>query len=73
MGRFSELRGDGEVSIVPPDGSAPMTASLEEVRAADPDHSRHEWGPFAPVPLASQVRVWAWIIGAASRTEREIR
>lgn len=59
MGRFSDHRGDGEMVITPPDGSAMMTASLDAARAADPGHSRHEWGPFAPVPLANHLPIGA--------------
>lgn len=57
MGRFREHAGDGAVDIVPPDGVAPMTGSLDSARAADPGHSRHEWGPFAVLPLASHVPI----------------
>src|SRR5206468_251914 len=46
MGRFDEHRGGGEVGVAVPAGAVPMTASLEEARAADRDHSRHQWGPF---------------------------
>jgi len=55
MGRFSDHRGGGEVTLTPPAGTTMMTASLEAARAADPDHSRHEWGPFLPVPLPSHI------------------
>ena len=34
-----------------------MTASLAAARAADADHTRHEWGPFAPVPLPSHLPI----------------
>ena len=37
--------------VTPPPGVTTMTASLGDARAADPEHSRHEWGPFAPQPL----------------------
>jgi hypothetical protein len=62
MGRFGEHRGEGHIAVTPPAGVVPMTASLDAVRAADPDHSRHAWGPFLPMPLpqhlpmAAQVR-----------------
>ena len=36
-----------------------MTASLAAARAADADHTRHEWGPFAPLPLPSHLPVAA--------------
>lgn len=48
MGRFTEHRGGGDITVSPPDGAVLMTASLDAARAADPDHSLHEWGPFAP-------------------------
>ncbi len=57
MGRFSEHRGDGHVVITPPAGATPMVASLDGVRAADPNHARHEWGPFLPTPLAAHLPV----------------
>ena len=57
MGRFSEHRGNGEVVITPPAGVPTMGPSLDAVRAADPDHSRHEWGPFLPMPLAAHLPV----------------
>ena len=50
-GHFSQHRGGGHVVIVPPFGVAPMTASLAAARASDANHARHEWGPFAPIPL----------------------
>ena len=50
-GRFAEHRGEGQVTITPPPGVTPMTASLAAARAADAGHARHEWGPFAPLPL----------------------
>ncbi|HUR34616.1 MAG TPA: translocation/assembly module TamB domain-containing protein [Vicinamibacterales bacterium] len=57
MGRFAEHRGDGELTVAPPPGAAIMGPSLAEARAADPDHSRHEWGPFLPVPLVAHLPV----------------
>lgn len=51
MGRFSEHTGNGAVEFSPPPGAEIMTASLDAARAADPGHSRHEWGPFAPLPM----------------------
>ena len=59
MGRFAEHRGDGAVEIVSPPDAEVMTASLDRARAADPGHTRHEWGPFAPIPLAPHVPVAA--------------
>jgi hypothetical protein len=50
-GRFKERRGDGHLTVTPPPGVTLMSASLDGERAADADHLRHEWGPFAPVPL----------------------
>ncbi len=59
MGRFVEHRGDGELSVTPPPGVALMTPSLDAARAADPEHTRHEWGPFAPLPLDEHLPVAA--------------
>lgn len=59
MGRFQEHRGHGDLSVASPAGSVPMTASLEAARAADPNHSRHEWGPFTPIPLTQHLPVAA--------------
>ena len=44
--------------VAPPPGVELMTASLAALRrAADPNHVRHEWGPFAPMPLAAHVPI----------------
>ena len=59
MGRFRERRGDGALQVTPPNGERVMTASLDAARAADIDHSRHPWGPFAPMPMAAHVPVSA--------------
>jgi hypothetical protein len=56
-GRFSDHRGEGHLVVTPPPGVTPMSASLAAARAADPDHSRHEWGPFAPAPLAAHLPI----------------
>lgn len=58
-GRFADHRGGGELSVVPPPGVTPMTASLSAARAADAGHARHEWGPFAPVPLPQHLPIAA--------------
>jgi TamB, inner membrane protein subunit of TAM complex len=51
-GHFGDgRRGGGRLVIEPPAGVQPMVASLAAERAADAGHARHEWGPFAPVPL----------------------
>ena len=55
MGRFAEHRGSGELTVVPPAGSSLMGVSLDAVRAADPDHALHEWGPLLPIPLAPHI------------------
>jgi len=52
-GRFDEHRGDGEITVAPPAGVTTMTAA----RAADDDHARHEWGPFAPMPLPGHLPI----------------
>ena len=59
MGRFREHRGDGEFAVDAPPGVVPMSASLEAARAADPGHSRHEWGPFLPMPLPAHLPIAA--------------
>ena len=56
-GQFDQHRGDGHVLVDPPSGLTMMTASLAAVRAADLDHPRHEWGPFAPQPLAAHLPI----------------
>ena len=56
-GRFSEHRGEGHLVVTPPPGVTTMTASLAAAQAADADHSRHEWGPFAPIPLPSHLPI----------------
>ena len=59
IGRFRESRGDGEFAIDPPAGTTTMRASLASARAADPDHSGHEWGPFAPHVLPAHLPIGA--------------
>ncbi|MFI5179436.1 MAG: translocation/assembly module TamB domain-containing protein, partial [Vicinamibacterales bacterium] len=59
-GRFSEHRGEGHLMVTPPPGAAPqgmMPPSLAPARAADADHTRHEWGPFAPIPLPAHLPI----------------
>jgi hypothetical protein len=56
-GRFKERRGNGHMVVSPPPGVTLMSASLDSARAADVDHLRHEWGPFAPVPLARHLPI----------------
>lgn len=57
MGRFTEHRGNGEVFLTPPAGATLQGPSLDAARAEDPNHSRHEWGPFLPMPLATHIPV----------------
>jgi hypothetical protein len=57
QGRFSENRQTGRIAVTMPAGSEPMTASLAAARAADADHTLHEWGPFAPLPLAAHLPI----------------
>jgi hypothetical protein len=57
MGRFGEKRDEGAFTVEPPPGVEPMTASLAAARSADANHTRHEWGPFAPVPLPLHVPI----------------
>ena len=47
----------GRLSIAPPPGVTPMTASLAAARAADAGDARREWGPFAPVPLPAHLPI----------------
>ena len=54
-GRFAEHRGEGHVVLTPPAGVTLMGESLDAARAADPDHTAREWGPFAPMPLPTAV------------------
>ena len=60
-GRFAEHRGEGHFQITAPPGASIMPASLAAANAADAAHARHEWGPFAPVPLATHLPVAAEI------------
>jgi hypothetical protein len=57
LGRFSAHRGGGRLTVVPPPGVRPMAASLTSAAAADAGHARHEWGPFAPVPLPQHLPI----------------
>src|SRR5204862_221144 len=56
-GTFRLFDGGRNLSGTPPPGIALMTASLDGARAADGDHSRHEWGPFAPMPPAPHLPI----------------
>ena len=56
-GKFNQRRGGGSVAVAPPAGVALMAPSLDGARAADADHARHEWGPFAPLPLAQHLPI----------------
>ncbi len=56
-GRFAERRGGGHAVVTPPPGASPMTASLAAAHAADANHTRHEWGPFAPTPLPAHLPI----------------
>jgi autotransporter translocation and assembly factor TamB len=56
-GRFSEHRGGGRLVVTPPPGVTPMSPSLSAARAADAEHTRHEWGPFAPMPLPTHLPI----------------
>ena len=58
-GRFAEHRGEGHLVVTPPIGVTPMSASLADARAADANHTRHEWGPFAPLPLPAHLPIAA--------------
>lgn len=57
LGRFAEHRGEGHLVVSPPPGIVPMAPTLTAVDAADAGHDRHEWGPFAPLPLPSYLPV----------------
>ncbi len=57
LGQFGERAGEGHVMVTAPAGAEPMGSSLDAARAADAEHERHEWGPFAPLPLAAHLPV----------------
>ena len=56
-GHFRQRSGHGNLVVTPPAGTALMAPSLDGARAADAEHSRHEWGPFAPQPLAPHLPI----------------
>jgi TamB, inner membrane protein subunit of TAM complex len=58
-GRFSEHRGEGQLTIVPPPGVATMTESIAAARASEAVRLGSEWGPFAPQPLPSHLPIAA--------------
>ena len=58
-GRFSDHTGEGQLVVTPPPGVTTMSSSLGDARAADPEHSRHEWGPFALQPLPRHLPIAA--------------
>ena len=45
------------MAVTAPNGVTVMGPSLDLARAADPNHTRHEWGPFFPVPLPGHVPI----------------
>ena len=57
LGRTSESVGEGQIVVTPPAGVDPMPPSLALARAADAQHARHEWGPFAPMPLSTHLPI----------------
>jgi hypothetical protein len=58
VGRFADRQGGGHLLVSPPFGVQPMTAgSLAVLRAADRDHTLHERGPFAPIPLPQHLAI----------------
>ena len=61
LGAFGENQAEGHLHASPPAAVSMMTPSLAAARAADPGHSRHEWGPFGLVPLPTHVPVGAEI------------
>jgi hypothetical protein len=56
LGQFRAHTGDGHLVVTPPAGVTPMPASLVAARA-DAAQLGYEWGPFAPIPLASHVPI----------------
>ena len=58
-GRFAEHRGEGQlVDRRRRPASTPMTRVARPRRAPPtPDHARHEWGPFAPLPLPAHLPI----------------
>jgi len=56
-GRFDQHRGQGHIVVAPPAGVVPMTASLAAARAADPNHTRYEWGPIPIQPLPAHLPI----------------
>ncbi len=57
LGLLSESRGNASLSVAPPPGVRPMTASLEALEGADAHHAKHEWGPFAPAQLPTHLPI----------------
>src|SRR5262245_60316974 len=57
LGKFSGHQGDGQIAVVAPPDSTSMPATLVAARADDRDHASHEWGPFAPTPLADHIPI----------------
>ena len=63
-GHFSEHRGQGHLTIAPPPGVIPMTASaLDKMKpiasGIEGALAHREWGPFAPVPLPAHLPIAA--------------
>jgi hypothetical protein len=57
LGGFSARHGGGTITVDPPPGLRPMTASLGAANLADAGHARHEWGPFAPSALPQHLPI----------------
>ena len=53
LGRFADAHGEGQIAVAPPSGTDLMTAALPQ----DGCVNRHEWGPFAPIPLADHLPI----------------
>jgi len=57
LGKFSEHRGDGQIAASAPPDAAAMPPTLLAAEPRDRDHAAHEWGPFAPMPLADHIPI----------------
>lgn len=72
LGLLSERRGTFSLSVAPPPGVRPMSASLAATEAADAGHAKHQWGPFAPAPLPRHLPIAGELTGTFGPDEVEI-
>jgi autotransporter translocation and assembly factor TamB len=66
LGHFADHRGDGRITVTPPDGVPTMGPALGPAPEAEP------WGPFAPLPLPAHVPIAGDLVYAYDSGQVEV-